>query len=282
MLSISHIRFTFLLTVGDTLAYYENDARRFLFPEPKLVPSYSGTEQEVLMTQGPHFPGICPRLEFSTTTTIFECADNIRTIDYPNVPMRPLMKRQRRCARPRTSSPQRRPRSLVRTRSSASGHRGVSRSRSMSPQRDSNTQRLARLSLDPEHPGPASSPQLGLSTRPGARSASPIRSSTLTSSTVSRSPLTVRFASPDENQAVANGQDPEATNGDINLSYLQDSLQSTDLSPLRLSSASSRRSGSSSHRMWEEVQQRVRGLLTTPKAVRRLAYVSSCHDNHEQ
>lgn len=37
------------------MASYEDNARRFLFPEPKLVPSFSGTEQEVLMTRAPHF-----------------------------------------------------------------------------------------------------------------------------------------------------------------------------------------------------------------------------------
>uniref|UniRef100_A0A3B3ZW70 Spermatogenesis-associated protein 6 N-terminal domain-containing protein n=1 Tax=Periophthalmus magnuspinnatus TaxID=409849 RepID=A0A3B3ZW70_9GOBI len=42
--------------VGMTLAYYTNDARRFLFPEPKLVPPFSGTEQEILMTRSQNFP----------------------------------------------------------------------------------------------------------------------------------------------------------------------------------------------------------------------------------
>ncbi|TNN32321.1 Spermatogenesis-associated protein 6 [Liparis tanakae] len=39
-----------------SLACFEEDARRFLFPEPKLVPSSSGVDREVLMTRAPHFP----------------------------------------------------------------------------------------------------------------------------------------------------------------------------------------------------------------------------------
>ncbi|KAK7910245.1 hypothetical protein WMY93_014929 [Mugilogobius chulae] len=227
--------------IGNTLAYYANDARRFLFPEPKLVPPSSGTDQEVLMTRAQHFPGICPRLEFSTTTTIFECSAYEDIIDYPNVPMRPLTKRHRPgSSRPRTSSPQRKSSSASRRRS-ARGERtqSSSRPRSMSPLRARN-----HLSPDTERQNPAS-PEPELFTRPGARSASPRLTSSLTSPTLSRPPSTVRFASPEPRQSLSNVDD--------DLEDLQDSLQSTDLSPL-------------------QVQERVRGLLTTPKAVRRLTF----------
>ncbi|KAK2900254.1 hypothetical protein Q8A73_013383 [Channa argus] len=73
--------------LGDTLACFEEDARRFLFPEPKLVPSFSGVDQQVLMTRAPHFPGIAPMLEFSTKTTITECSADAEVNIYPNVPM---------------------------------------------------------------------------------------------------------------------------------------------------------------------------------------------------
>lgn len=43
-------------TAGEILASFEEDARSFLFPEPKLVPSFSGVEREVLMTRHPNFP----------------------------------------------------------------------------------------------------------------------------------------------------------------------------------------------------------------------------------
>ncbi|TRY97154.1 hypothetical protein DNTS_009640 [Danionella cerebrum] len=70
--------------VGEILASFEEDARSFLFPEPKLVPSFSGVEREVLMTRNPSFPGICPRLEFSTKTVISEiCSDD----NFLTVPM---------------------------------------------------------------------------------------------------------------------------------------------------------------------------------------------------
>ncbi|XP_066575761.1 spermatogenesis associated 6-like protein [Amia ocellicauda] len=59
---------------AETLASYEQDARAFLFPEPRLAPSYPGVEREVLMTRAQMFPGIAPRLEFSTRTTIKECS----------------------------------------------------------------------------------------------------------------------------------------------------------------------------------------------------------------
>ncbi|KAK5876241.1 hypothetical protein CesoFtcFv8_027231 [Champsocephalus esox] len=61
------------------------------------------------MTRAPHFPGIAPRLEFSTKTTIIECLADAEMSIYPNDPMRPLMKRNRKhCSRPRSCSPQRR------------------------------------------------------------------------------------------------------------------------------------------------------------------------------
>lgn len=41
---------------GDTLAWFEEDARSFLFPEPKLVPPFSGVAREVLMMRAAHFP----------------------------------------------------------------------------------------------------------------------------------------------------------------------------------------------------------------------------------
>ncbi|KTG03251.1 hypothetical protein cypCar_00039616 [Cyprinus carpio] len=61
---------------GEILASFEEDARSFLFPEPKLVPSFSGVEREVLMTRHPTFPGISPRLEFSTKTTFSEISSD--------------------------------------------------------------------------------------------------------------------------------------------------------------------------------------------------------------
>ncbi|XP_010619143.1 spermatogenesis associated 6-like protein isoform X1 [Fukomys damarensis] len=57
----------------EELAYYEENTRDFLFPEPKLTPSYPGTHRELLMKTTRGFPGIAPKLEFSTRTAIREC-----------------------------------------------------------------------------------------------------------------------------------------------------------------------------------------------------------------
>ncbi|XP_074923357.1 spermatogenesis associated 6-like protein isoform X4 [Chelonoidis abingdonii] len=59
-------------SVGDSLAFYEENTRDFLFPEPKLTPVYPGVERELLMKTSPSFPGIAPKIEFSTRTTIAE------------------------------------------------------------------------------------------------------------------------------------------------------------------------------------------------------------------
>ncbi|XP_075683622.1 spermatogenesis associated 6-like protein isoform X2 [Rhinoderma darwinii] len=56
----------------DVLATYKENHRDFLFPEPKLTPPYPGVDREVLMKTVPGFPGIAPKVEFSTTTTIKE------------------------------------------------------------------------------------------------------------------------------------------------------------------------------------------------------------------
>uniref|UniRef100_A0A452GR89 Spermatogenesis-associated protein 6 N-terminal domain-containing protein n=1 Tax=Gopherus agassizii TaxID=38772 RepID=A0A452GR89_9SAUR len=63
---------TEMLEMGDSLAFYEENTRDFLFPEPKLTPVYPGVERELLMTTSPSFPGIAPKIEFSTRTTITE------------------------------------------------------------------------------------------------------------------------------------------------------------------------------------------------------------------
>ncbi|KAM6329490.1 spermatogenesis associated 6-like protein isoform 2-T6 [Alca torda] len=57
---------------GDDLAFYEENTRDFLFPERKLTPAYPGVDRELLMKTAPPFPGIAPKIEFSTRTTITE------------------------------------------------------------------------------------------------------------------------------------------------------------------------------------------------------------------
>ncbi|XP_006881427.1 PREDICTED: spermatogenesis associated 6-like protein [Elephantulus edwardii] len=62
-----------LLEVWEKLAFYEENTRDFLFPEPRLTHSYPGLCREVLMKTVAGFPGIAPKLEFSTRTAIREC-----------------------------------------------------------------------------------------------------------------------------------------------------------------------------------------------------------------
>ncbi|XP_027718967.1 spermatogenesis associated 6-like protein isoform X2 [Vombatus ursinus] len=57
---------------GTLLAYYEKNTRDFLFPEPRLTPLYPGVDREVLMKTLLGFPGISPKIEFSTRTAIKE------------------------------------------------------------------------------------------------------------------------------------------------------------------------------------------------------------------
>ncbi|XP_045046935.2 spermatogenesis associated 6-like protein isoform X3 [Desmodus rotundus] len=59
--------------VWEELAYYEENTREFLFPEPKLTPSNPGLCRELLMKTAAGFPGIAPKIEFSTKTAIREC-----------------------------------------------------------------------------------------------------------------------------------------------------------------------------------------------------------------
>lgn len=47
---------------GEILACFEEDARSFLFPKPKLVTPLSGVDREVLMMKAFHFP-VRPPLE---------------------------------------------------------------------------------------------------------------------------------------------------------------------------------------------------------------------------
>ncbi|XP_063756563.1 spermatogenesis associated 6-like protein [Eleginops maclovinus] len=268
--------------VAETLACFEEDARHFLFPEPKLVPSSSGVDREVLMTRAHHFPGIAPRLEFSTKTTIIECPADAQMTIYPNVPMRPLMKRNRKpSSRPRSCSPQRRqPPALgrrqgfrvCRDRSTSF----IPRTQSLSP----HTQRLARISLDLDDKDPSRASQHTLSSWPGASGSAP-RSGVFTSSSspLTRSSSIVRYSPTLRRRSLSNG-----LVGGISQDDPPDSYQGPDPSGVWRSyrePARHSRTRSSSHREWEEVQERVRGLLTTSKAVSRLALgATHCEVDH--
>ncbi|XP_056225808.1 spermatogenesis associated 6-like protein [Seriola aureovittata] len=284
---------------GDTLACFEEDARRFLYPEPRLVPSFSGVDRKILMTRAAHFPGISPMLEFSTKTTIIQCSADAEVNIYPNIPLSPVVKRNTKCSsRPRTCSPQRtQPQTFVRRKGGRMEREKRGTSRSLSPLRAGNTQRLAHFSLDSAAPIPAdmdtaSSSQPMLASWPGAgRSDSPLRSAVFTSfsSPLIRSSSKVRFSPKPLSIGLVrtsyipllDGRSYEAgekSEDDSSSSQTDDPVDNhcgpdpaALLRPYKQQARLSR-SPSSSHREWEEVHERVRGLLTTPKAVRRLVY----------
>ncbi|MBN3305855.1 SPAT6 protein, partial [Amia calva] len=58
---------------GETLATVVEHTREFLYPGPRLTPKYPGYERELLMKRSHTFPGIAPKVEFSTTSIITEC-----------------------------------------------------------------------------------------------------------------------------------------------------------------------------------------------------------------
>ncbi|XP_060092385.1 spermatogenesis associated 6-like protein [Heteronotia binoei] len=94
-------------TEEEELAFYEVNTRNFLFPEPKLTPVYPGVDRELLMKTHPTFPGIAPKLEFSTRTTITEL---------PLQPRRWYRDRSNKLQRVTSASPQRRSISPIRCR----------------------------------------------------------------------------------------------------------------------------------------------------------------------
>ncbi|XP_024143409.1 spermatogenesis associated 6-like protein isoform X3 [Oryzias melastigma] len=225
---------------GHLLASFEENTRNFLFPEPKLVRPFSGVDREALMMRAPYFPGIAPRLEFSTRTSISQCLPDSEICIYPNVVMRPATHRKRsHSRRQRISSPERKhpPTHRGRRAGSADPQRlGAARPQSLSPlRRGTSSQRFSRDLA--------------------ASCSSDWKTST--------------------SQPV--GQIPQEDCGSSQLFQSPDSDYNPDPSALFRPN----RTTSESHRVWEEVHERVRGLLTTPKAVRRLIYGASVSEVDE-
>uniref|UniRef100_A0A8C7YF33 Spermatogenesis-associated protein 6 N-terminal domain-containing protein n=1 Tax=Oryzias sinensis TaxID=183150 RepID=A0A8C7YF33_9TELE len=212
---------------GHLLASFEENTRNFLFPEPKLVPPFSGLDREALMVRAPCFPGIAPRLEFSTKTSITQCLPDSETSIYPNVLMRPETHRKR-CPsrRRRMASPERKP---------PQTHRGR-RAGSADPHSTARRQSL-----------------------------SPLRR---------RTGWKTNTSQPAE-------QIPQEDSGSLGRFGFAGSEYSPDPSGLLWPNRKPPGSESRSHRVWEEVHERVRGLLTTPRAVRRLIYGASVSEVDE-
>ncbi|KAF6730846.1 Spermatogenesis associated 6-like protein [Oryzias melastigma] len=252
------------LSAGHLLASFEENTRNFLFPEPKLVRPFSGVDREALMMRAPYFPGIAPRLEFSTRTSISQCLPDSEICIYPNVVMRPATHRKRsHSRRQRISSPERKhpPTPRGRRAGSADPQRlGAARPQSLSPlRRGTSSQRFSR--------------DLAASCSSYWK--------TSTSQPVGQIPQedcgsSQLFQSPDSDY----NPDPSALFRPNRTTSEYGRLTSTLLCLLKHCCLLSVCSDSRSHRVWEEVHERVRGLLTTPKAVRRLIYVRNAIEIH--
>ncbi|XP_047463331.1 spermatogenesis associated 6-like protein [Mugil cephalus] len=218
------------------------------------------------MIRASHFPGIAPRLEFSTTTTITECPPDAQIKVYPNEPMRPVMRRNsRRPRRPRTASPQKkRPQTARRRRSSRADREETHsdpRSQSLSPLRSGNTRRLAHGRL-----GSAAVSQPMSSSWPGVSRSAAFTNS---SSPLTRSFSTVRYSPTARRKSLSTGLAVSTPDDNSSSSETYDGHYGPD--PSTPCSSYRKHAGrSSSYGEWEEIHERVRGLLTTPKAVRRL------------
>ncbi|KAF4110572.1 spermatogenesis associated 6-like protein isoform X2 [Onychostoma macrolepis] len=228
---------------GEILGSFEEDARSFLFPEPKLVPSFSGVEREVLMTRHPTFPGISPRLEFSTKTTFSEIfSDN----GFLTVPVREMTRKTSKKSRKQGSTSSRRHLSFSPCSQREHHDRDqVQRSRGQSSSHYSPVcDRNSRL-----------------------RSLSPHRSKPSAESRDRRSSYSRPWMA-----------EEDSSDTDDLLDYAEEvgrhhSLMGYEGSSRHSSTDRQRHNGSllGSPDLWEEVQERVQSLLTSPKAVHRLA-----------
>ncbi|XP_076829521.1 spermatogenesis associated 6-like protein isoform X2 [Brachyhypopomus gauderio] len=261
---------------GYVLASYEEDARRFLFPEPKLVPSFSGEGREVLMTRDPSFPGISPRLEFSTRTAISECSDRLNS---QSVPVRVMTRKRAKkprlqgclsADRHRSSAPCR-PQGLWDT-----GRGGEApRSRSLSPFPRTESNWISSSPQTTHRHGMGSWSGGG-----GASHCSPSRKSRL------RNPSPHDSKYTRESGNIRRSHSSPLVPNDGSSSETDDLLPSSeDLGryiPLlgyegspstatmtHSNMASPRRNSTNA---WEEVQERVQNLLTSPNAKHRLAF----------
>ncbi|KAG7461899.1 hypothetical protein MATL_G00196070 [Megalops atlanticus] len=247
---------------GETLAYFEEDARTFLFPEPKLVPSSPGVDRRVLMTRALTFPGIAPRIEFSTRTTIFECSARSENFTNPNLPLKTVLKKMNNKKPRKSGGKEAGGSSAVRKRAPRGRERGAGRreekprSRSLSPSAIShrNTHRLAQLHLDTHKP------------KSSLRNSTPQVNGAPSTSRLTGGHSTDWALGPAEDEALSDDTDDLSDSmatlrQRCSLLELERASCRPDLRPFELSRNS----------LWEEIHERVRGLLTTSRAMHRLA-----------
>ncbi|XP_063770045.1 spermatogenesis associated 6-like protein isoform X2 [Pseudophryne corroboree] len=270
-----------LRRVGEeVLATYTENHREFLFPEPKLTPAYPGVDRELLMKTASGFPGIAPKIEFSSSTTIKE-----KPNDFQN--KHPSMKAQSRRSLP--NSPSRKSRTPTKSYSSPeksySSPTTSSKYRSPSPYtqkrmcelNNDNEQRLAHLSLgNYEFKSDADSrpPFLVDLTNAMGEKVSPQLPS----------PKQKRHASGHGlRRALTIGDQQHRTSAEEDCLDLNDLNTSRKVSPSALSTYSSQglttntahrgtlwQSFQSENNTWESIHNRVRSLLSTHSAKQRL------------
>ncbi|KAJ8376458.1 hypothetical protein SKAU_G00070380 [Synaphobranchus kaupii] len=141
---------------GEILATVEENTRDFLYPGPRLTPRASGPERELLMKRSISFPGISPKMEFSTTSIIEEC--ELKDVQPATPTCRPTpVKPQsgRRTNKSPVSAAKRKPRAAVSNSYEQSTVASQSRSpspythRRMCQLTEDNRQRLSHLQLGP-------------------------------------------------------------------------------------------------------------------------------------
>ncbi|XP_065144934.1 spermatogenesis associated 6-like protein [Paramisgurnus dabryanus] len=221
---------------GRILASFEEDARSFLFPEPKLVPSFSGVERELLMTRDPAFPGISPRLEFSTKTTISQISNRD---GLQSCPARAITKKRKKKVRQQGSA--------------------VSQRHLTSPPRQRGLWDRHQVQINDDFCDRSSR-----SGSPSPHRTQPSRAEGIQMRNVSSSWV------PDGDSSDTDNLLDYATEVGKRHSRMEYNGSS---SPSHSSMESQKHNGSllGSPNRWEEVQERVQSLLISPKAVHRLA-----------
>ncbi|XP_051785770.1 spermatogenesis associated 6-like protein isoform X2 [Erpetoichthys calabaricus] len=297
---------------GEALAGYEEDVRRFLFPEPKLAPMLPGVDREVLMRRTPSFPGIAPKLEFSTKTVIAEFS---RIADGHSGPRTSLEKSSRKVNIGKTQKLKSKP---LKSRASATrrpatlkgrshGKPAVEfRSRSLSPRLQrrppeySWKDMLCPLSLAPHTPVARrewdSRPRQETKDKPSRGSPAFLRRSRSRSVSPTLQPTTVTHRSSSSQRPQEQTlNDPEDNWTSTDTDELSDcisilntkpaqkspsnvpSLASTmrqSPSPAAGSSSPKQRAHGDNEYSWDLIHERVRRLLTSSGARERLHYVA--------
>ncbi|XP_071389608.1 spermatogenesis-associated protein 6 [Centroberyx affinis] len=86
---------------GEILATVEESTRDFLYPGPRLSSRDGAPEREILMKRSSSFPGICPKVEFATTSVIEESDGKDSRLTSPPCclsPVRPSLSPCRQCS----------------------------------------------------------------------------------------------------------------------------------------------------------------------------------------